>query len=201
MNKGNVLKTPLGPSLNRIALGRIADAIQVAGKALPCTVVKATGAIVAVNFEINSGYTLPQVVVPSIGAQWLRLPLQPGDLGVVFPADVYLGGVSGLGGGVADLTKRANLTALVFAPIGSNKFSAVSGNQLVGYGPAGVQFRDAGSASVINLTPTGITLSFGGHSIVLNNAGITLDGVLWDTHQHSYIPGSGMPILTGGPVA
>lgn len=184
-------KLPLGRTLNQIAMGRAEDAIQLLGKALPCSVVSRTGTIVKVRFEVNSVFTLADVVCPLAGSEYARPPIQPGCKGVAFPADAYLGGMSGLGGGVADLTRHANLSTLVFFPIGNTGHQTVDPNVHTIYGPAGVTLRDSGGAAVFQLTATSMTLSVAGHSIVINNTGVVIDGRVFLTHDHSGVQTGG----------
>jgi hypothetical protein len=106
-------------------------------------------------------------------------------LGVAFPASVYIGGVSGLGGGVATMALQGNLSCLVWFPIGNKAFSAVDPQAVTIYGPNGVVLRDSNSEASIALTPTGISLNCGGHSIVINSTGVTIDGKVFLTHEHS----------------
>ncbi|MCV5580282.1 hypothetical protein OFO05_33300, partial [Escherichia coli] len=74
--------------------------------------------MITVSFSLtNIPFTLPQVTIPLFGPEYVRYPMQPGDRGIVIPADTYIGGMSGLGGGVADLTQPMNLSALVYLPI------------------------------------------------------------------------------------
>jgi hypothetical protein len=153
------LKTPLANSLNAFASKAVNDTNQLIGKALPCSVVSVTGSIVKVKFEINSDFTLPQVTMPLFGPIYIRYPIQPGDKGLAIPGDAYLGGMSGLGGGVADLTQRANLSTLTFLPIGNTDWSEVDPNAVTIYGPNGVVLRDTGSGSIFTLTPTSIAIS------------------------------------------
>jgi hypothetical protein len=80
--------------------------MQLVGKVLPATIVSQSGKMVTVSFSLtNIPFTLPQVTIPLFGPQYVRYPMQPGDRGIVIPADTYIGGMSGLGGGVADLTQ------------------------------------------------------------------------------------------------
>lgn len=155
----NSQKTAFALTSNRWATKRINDAIQLAGKALPVKVTSVSGQIVTVQFLLTGIFTLPNdVKMPIFGPEYARAPTQVGDLGVVFPIDTYLGGVSGLGGGTADLSTRANLSTLVFFPVGNKNFSAVDPNVYTLYGPNGVTLRDSGSASQLLLTPDGIEL-------------------------------------------
>lgn len=151
-------KVPLSGSLNTFARGRARDALQNTGRSLPCSVVSVKGAIVQVRFEVQSVFTLPNVTIPLFGPEYIRYPIQPGDKGIVISADAYIGGVSGLGGGVADLTPRGNLAALVFVPIGNTAWSAVDGQAVVVYGPNGVVLRDTGAKVTFTLTPSGIAI-------------------------------------------
>lgn len=118
----NSQKTPLAFALPQVAEARVRAAIALEGKALPAKVVGRRDGlpIVTVGFLLtNVSYTLPRVTVPVLMSPYVREPTSVGDLGVVMPIDTYLGGVSGLGGGVADLSQRANLSTLYFVPIGS----------------------------------------------------------------------------------
>jgi hypothetical protein len=151
-------KLPFGVSLNAVARDRAVDAIEQQGRALPCSVVSVKGAIVQVKFEVQSTWTLPNVTVPVFGPEYVRWPIQKGDKGYCMTADAYLGGVSGLGGGVASLVQQANLSALVFMPIGNVAWQTVDGQAVVIYGPNGVTLRDSNSKVTFTLTPSGIVI-------------------------------------------
>ena len=110
-------KLNFASSMNRFTERKIENALQKSGKVLPASVVKQTGNMITVSFELRDiPYVLPQVTIPLFGPQYIRYPMQPGDKGIVIPADTYIGGVSGQGGGIADMTPPANLSALVFLP-------------------------------------------------------------------------------------
>lgn len=155
----NALKTPFGKSINTFAEKKVLDAIQLLGKALPASVVAVAGSIVTVKFELDSPFTLPVVTCPLFGPEYIRYPIQAGDRGVVLPAAVRLGGVSGLGGGVADLTTPANLSALVFLPCGNKNWSGVDPNAVTVYGPNGVVLKNTAATSTIILLPAGIAIT------------------------------------------
>ena len=162
MNPGNYQKTPLGLSLNRIARQSVGNEIQQQGKALPCSVVAVRGQIVTVKFEVKSTSTIPQVTIPIATSRYDWLPVQVGDTGVTMPADVYLGGISGLGGGVANMTPRANLTALVFVPCAQAAWTVPDINQRVVQGQTGVLLRDLADKCRLSLTAFGLTVTIGG---------------------------------------
>jgi hypothetical protein len=184
---------PFGRSINRFVRGAAQDAIQVLGRSLPASVVKIVGAIVQVNFELTGTQTIPQATVPTLGSQYVRVPIQPGEKGVTIAADTYLGGMSGLGGGVADGTIRGNLTPLVWSPIGNTGWDSVDPNQLtLTGGPNGILAKAAAGSSSLTITSTAITLAVGGHSVVINGSGVTIDGVAFLPHVHSGVStGSG----------
>jgi hypothetical protein len=133
---GNYQKTPLYTNLTRHGRREIDAALQLTGKALPASVTEVMGSIVTIKFELtNIPVTLPSVTVPIAGSEYIRLPLQVGCKGVVFPADARLGPISGLGGTSADLSTPGNLSALVFFPLGNKGFAAPEDpNQLELYG-------------------------------------------------------------------
>jgi hypothetical protein len=192
----NSQKTPLARSLNRVAIARVNDAMELLGRALPCSIVSMdeTNTIATVSFNVLSSFTLPNITIPVLTSQYLRLPLQPGDFGMTVAADVLLGGISGLGSGTAQLNiPPGNLQGLGFIPVGSSKFVSVDDkNKIILYGPNGFEIRDQGNnCSIVgdknNVTITAkttLTLQVGGKTVVINSSGITLDGILWETHEH-----------------
>ncbi|MDE2104415.1 MAG: hypothetical protein KGL39_44665, partial [Patescibacteria group bacterium] len=114
----NFAKLWLQKQFNRNAIRRAQEAIQSTGNALPCHVVKVSGSIVTVAFDVNATpWTLPQVTIPKAESSWIRMPTQVGDKGVTMPADAYLGPTAGFSTGVSDLTQPGNLSALVFVPV------------------------------------------------------------------------------------
>ncbi|ELM1462761.1 hypothetical protein AAII44_001160 [Salmonella enterica] len=152
-------KLNFGGNMNNFADQKIAAAMQMTGKVLPAEVVSQSGKMITISFLLRDiPYTLPKLTIPLFGPQYIRYPMQKGDKGIVIPADAYLGGASGLGGGTADLTPPANLSALVFLPISHTEWESVDGQVLTLYGPEGVTIRDAGSNTTFLLTPQSITI-------------------------------------------
>lgn len=161
---------------NQLAINRAQQAIENTGRALPCRVTKVTGAIVTVAFEVNSApLTLPPITIPKAESPWIRMPTQVGDKGVTMPADVYLGGVSGLGGGVASMARPGNLTALVFVPISNSGSPPIDQNAAQVQGPNGaiIQTTDGVPSSVVT-NQAGTTITFGEVSLVVNASGVTV---------------------------
>lgn len=190
-------KIPLSRTLSTFAQRKALDEIAKLGLALPGTVAAVSGAIITANFEVK-GLTLPQVQMPLAGPEYIRFPIQVGDKGLAIPASVYLGGVSGLGGGTATAVQRGNLATLFWMPISNTDWASVGSNVVTIYGPSGVTIRDTSAASIINLTPTEISMSCGGHTILINSAGVAIDGKLFLTHMHTLVQSGGSD---SGPVA
>ena len=178
---GNQQKTPLARSLEQFANRKVHSALDLLGQSLPCTVAAVIGSgIVKVNFELkNVPFTLPQITVPILGFEYVRMPIQTGCKGMVISADAYLGGMSGLGGGTADLTFRPNLANLVFVPLGNSGWSAADDpNAVVIYGPNGVILRDSDSKVVLTLSPTANTLNLPAGVPLTITGNVVIDGNL-----------------------
>jgi hypothetical protein len=178
----NSQKTPLARTLNQFAARTVLGAMEQLGRSLPASVVSRKGAIVTVKFLLTSPYTLPNVTVPLIGSEYVRLPIQAGCLGWVMTADAYLGGVSGLGGGTAGISPRGNLSMLVFSPIGNKNWTAADDDEaVVIYGPDGVILRDSKAAGKLQIKPTtvqwdlpaGVSLVINGNVVINGNETLT----------------------------
>ena len=198
MNLGNYQKTPIGESLARIPQAVVLTEMQKQGKAFPCTVVAVSGQIVTVKFEVVSSNTLPQISIPIATSRYDWLPVQVGDQGITVPADVYLGGISGLGGGTADMAPRANLAALLFLPCANKAWTTTNASMRVVQGPDGVLIQDMNGDAKVTVTPTIITLSCGGHSLTISSAGVETDGNIYESHYHVAPSGGGN---TGPPIS
>lgn len=168
-------------SMNNFAEVKIAEAMELVGKVLPATVVSQSGKMVTVSFSLTSiPFTLPQVTIPLFGPEYVRYPMQPGDRGIVIPADTYIGGMSGLGGGVADLTQPTNLSALVYLPISNTEWQDVDGQVVTVYGPEGVTLRDSGSNTTFLLKPDSIAISTpDSFTVTVGGTVISLIGTKW----------------------
>lgn len=195
----NFLKLWVQKTSNRTAINRAKLAIQSLGRALPCRVVAVSGAIVTVAFEVNAApWTLPNITIPKAESNWVRMPTQVGDKGYTVPADVYLGGISGLGGGTATMAPVGNLSALVFVPVSNQSSPPVDQNAAQVQGPNGAIIQtttgtvskivtDQNGTTVtygsntITINSTEIVLSAGGSSITINASGIALSGAVTGT--------------------
>ncbi|SAK53637.1 hypothetical protein AWB78_01345 [Caballeronia calidae] len=172
----NYSKLWLQNSLNQVAITRAQQAIESLGRALPCRVTAVEGAIVTIAFEMDTApWTLPPITIPKAESPWIRMPTQVGDQGVTMPADVYLGGVSGLGVGTADFRQAGNLEALVFVPVSNASSPPIDQDAAQVQGPNGTILRTTeGTTSSIVTDQNGTTITFGTTSLVINATGITL---------------------------
>ena len=135
-------KLPLQRSLSAIAQNGAQQAVSLLGKSLPASIVSINGAIAKIKFEVLSGYNLPEIEVPIAGSQYVREPLQAGDKGFLISCNSSVQAVSGMGENVADISDQANLSALIFVPIGNKNWKGVNGKMLVLTGLSDVMIRD-----------------------------------------------------------
>jgi hypothetical protein len=207
---GNAQKTPLARTLNKFSTQKALDQIEQRGQGLPGIVKSIAGSIVTIDFQV-SDLTLQPVEMTVFGSEYIRLPIQAGDKGVALPASVYIGGVTGLGGGVSDTTLRGNTSTLIWFPVGNSAWTLPPGadaNTLAMYGKTALLLLNSlGGASSVKLTATGITftfgsasiamnssgitLSFGGSSIVISSTGVSIMGVDFITHFHTLVQTGG----------
>lgn len=189
-------KVPFAVSLNNAIDRKIENSNQNLGQILPCTVTAVDGAIVTVNFEVLSGaLTLPPVTCPIAEPEYIRLPVQVGDKGVCMAASTRLGGVSGLGQGLAPLSNPSNLGSLIFVPIGNKNWFSVNGQYLVMYGIDGVEITTKQLDVKLTLNHSGIVIDLHGGTLVVNNGDTTMNGNLT---VNGLITGTNGFHITGG---
>jgi|SRR6185503_522769 len=154
----NYHKLWIQQNLNSNAINRALQAIQSTGRALPCTVVAVQvdgfASLVTVEFQAQfpyttpdgkaASFTLPPVTLPKAESPWMRSPTQLGDVGLTVPADTFLGGISGLGSGIAQVgVEYGNLSTLVWIPVAATAWTASPDpNKPWVNGPAGAVVSD-----------------------------------------------------------
>lgn len=166
----------LQKNLDQVAVNKAAQAIENLGRALPCRVTAVNGSIVTVAFEVDtSPWVLQPITIPKAESNWLRMPTQVGDKGVTSPSDLYLGGISGLGGGTADMRKRGSMSTLYFLPISNTSSGPIDPNAAQVQGPNGAIIKTTtGIASSVVTNTTGTTITFGSVSLIVNASGVTI---------------------------
>lgn len=193
----NFSKLWLQKTQNQLAINRASQEIQKQGRALPCRVTAVTGSIVTVEFEMDTApWTLPPVTIPKAESPWVRMPTQVGDFGYTAPADVYLGGISGLGGGIARFLRRGNLSNLVFTPVSNSGSPPIDQNAAQVQGPNGVINRTTtGTTSSVVTNTSGTTVTFGANTVVVNETEIALNV---DGGTSLVLNASGITLTVGG---
>ena len=200
----NSRKLPIFSSIGQAARQQAVRSDNLAGKAMPASVASVNGAAVTVNFEVQTGYPLPKISVPILGSEYIRLPIQPGCKGMVISSDYYLGAMTGLGTGAADMKRRGNLGNLVFVPLGSQSWASVDGDVLTMYGVSGVTITDKdGGNSSVTLTEDSAVLKCGDASVTCSGGKVSVSGTLVINGQeytaHTHTNGNqGQP--TGGVI-
>lgn len=197
-------KLPIFQSIQNAARGRADASSHAIGKSIPATVSAVDGAIVTVNFELDSGFVLPKINVPILGSEYIRIPVQVGCKGIVIACDYYIGAMSGLGTGRATALKRGNLSNLVFMPIGNSDWTDYDGDTLTLYGVSSVEIMDKpGGSSLVRVEENAITLENGDSSVEVSSSGVSIIGTLTINGQeytsHTHTNGNeGQP--TGGVI-
>lgn len=186
---------PLARSLTQFVEGKFEILDKINPQQLPCSVVSINNAIVTVKIEVQSSITFPLITVPQAISRYARPPTQVGDKGFLTSADVYLGGMSGLGGGVASYDRtESNLTTLVFVPLSStdtSKFPTIDPNAYHITGPNGAVIQNDSNTSNITVTPSAITITQGSASITLSGGNVQITGTLiingkaYLSHEHT----------------
>lgn len=196
----NAQKTPFASSLNRWGHKVAKAATNVLGQSVPASLKAAPGPIVEVNYEVKNAALPGNVQMPVLGSRYYRAPFQAGEKGMAIASDYYMGGMSGLGGGTADLSQHGNLATQAWTPVGHTDWPSVDPNMnVVTGGPSGVLIRNSESpGATFTMTGTAITLSCGGHTIVINSTGVVIDGIRFLTHRHTGVTVGGSP--TQGPI-
>ena len=201
-------------SLNPVSTVRAREEIDQDGQGLTCHVIAVSGALVTVAFDVISPWTIPQITIPKDEGPYFRNPTQVGDIGLAVPSGIYIGGLSGLGGGIADMVRRGNLSSLRFRTISSKGSPPPNQTQAIAQGPGGFLGQTLDGTSSVNVTGSGtvvtigsttvtvtsseIVLTAGGNSVTVNSSGVaisgtlTINGAAFLAHAHSGVTtGSG----------
>jgi hypothetical protein len=130
-------------------------------------------------------------------SRYCRAPIKIGDQGFATTADAYLGGVTGLGSGNATLTRRANLAALVWVPLGNVSFSSID--------PTSMHLESQNGLFTVDVANSGIKLAYNGTTYleVDSSGNVTINGRVFMNHDHSpgtYVAGTTPVTGTSGTV-
>lgn len=182
-------KIPLAISLANFTEQSVQEGLSGLGQVYPCTV-KEVGVdgegntVVTVNFEINpvsstgNKITLPPVTMPIAESSYIRLPVQVGDTGIAISASVRIGGITGLGTGLAPLSPASNLGALVFLPVSNVNWDTLDPDAVVINAPNGSIIRTEDGKAIVTVAKDKITVAYGSTTMVVNNSNVTITGNL-----------------------
>lgn len=178
----NSQKTPLAYSIPRIIRGQVESGQQDQPQGYPSSVksVNADGTVTA-SFQMQGAGqsntpTLKDITIPQYHSEYAIPPTQVGDKGFLVMGQTYLGGQSGLGGGISNYYRTGNFTTATWHPIQNKNWTRPDPNAYLLQGPNGVILRDMASGCVITLTATQITIkdSFG-HEVWMVSGGLFVD--------------------------
>lgn len=167
-------KKPIQQSLPAVMRGAINDSQQLQCQEWPCTVISVDGAIVTVSFEVATEFTLPQVSCPIAESRYVRIPVQEGDQGMVMAASTRLGGVTGLGSGLAPLASPGNLGGLVFVPLGNKNWTTIDPNAVVIQAPNGSKILTDDGASEIIVDTDQVQITQGSTTVTVTDGNVTI---------------------------
>ena len=182
-------KIPLAVSLANFTEQSVQEGLSGLGQVYPCTV-KSVGldgagnTVVTVNFEINpvsstgTKITLPEVTMPIAESKYVRLPVQVGDQGIAVAASVRIGGITGLGTGLAPLAPASNLGALVFLPVSNTAWTTLDPNAVVISASNGAIIRTDDGKAVVTIADDKITVAYQTINFVIDGSKVTINGNL-----------------------
>ena len=182
-------KIPLAVSLANFTEQAVQEGLSGLGQVYPCTV-KSVGldgagnTVVTVNFEINpvsstgTKITLPEVTMPIAESKYVRLPVQVGDQGIAIAASVRIGGITGLGAGLAPLAPASNLGALVFLPVSNTAWTTLDPNAVVISASNGAIIRTDDGKAVVTIADDKITVAYQTINFVIDGSKVTINGNL-----------------------
>lgn len=178
-NGGNMsLKTPVAYGVNSNVAARVGALAQLIGKGLPCKVIEVlVGPLVTVQFQLHSIWNIPNITMPLAGLpQYIRVPIQVGDVGYAQPASINLDNITGRSTVIPNAALDGNLSDLSFHPLSGPTWPnlGMPGNSTILYGASGggVILQDKATGATITVT----TNQSGGFVVKQNNLKLTLNG-------------------------
>jgi hypothetical protein len=126
-------KLPLKAALPGHTKAFIADNNQAIGKSLACHITgfpyqsggNINTSMVSVKFDVVANFTRPEIIIPVAMAKYVYFPLAVGDKGMAIAINADYGQITGLGGGIPLDDYTANMSGLIFLPIGNVAFDMV----------------------------------------------------------------------------
>lgn len=165
----NTQKYPPLKALTEMVNNLIEDRLDIKGKQLPCYVTDVDNQFVTVHFDmLPDGIVYPEITIPIMGWEYIRIPIQKGDKGVTLAADVSLRNISKQVG-VANRSILPSLTPLFFVPIANTQWSKEDGKKVVIVGPEGAIIKTKDAKDIITVDSDKIELKSGSSTTVTVN--------------------------------
>jgi formylmethanofuran dehydrogenase subunit C len=135
-------KQPISQSLNNMAFRNAQDATEHLGYSLPCEIVTVNHDknTVEVKFDVTSGWTIPNVIIPIAMCEYVRIPYQVGDKGYCNAMDTRTKD--------SNLVQVGNLTGLIFVPMSQASWSTTDKDRLTLYGKTAVDIKGTSGGTV-----------------------------------------------------
>lgn len=166
----NAQKYPLLQALSEMVNNLIEDRLDIKGKQLPCYITDVDNQFVTVHFDmLPDGIVYPEIKIPIMGWEYIRIPVQKGDKGVTLAADVSLRNISKQGG-VANRSILPSLTPLFFVPIANNQWSKEDGKKVVIVGPEGAIIKTKDISNIITVDTGKIEIKSGSNAVITVNS-------------------------------
>lgn len=170
----NSQKYPPLQALAEMQNNLIDNRLAIKGKQLPCYVVDVDNQFVTVHFDmLPDGLVYPEVKIPIMGWEYIRIPVQKGDKGFTLAADASLRNVSKQGG-VSNRSSLPSLTPLVFVPIANTQWSKENGGKVVIIAPTGSIIKTKDGSHVITVDSNKIEVKTPDTSIVSDSSGVNI---------------------------
>lgn len=170
----NSQKLPPIESLTQLINSLINDRLSIEGKQLPCYVVDVDNQFVTVHFDmLPDNIVYPEIKIPILSWEYIRIPIQKGDKGVTLAADVSLRNVSKQGG-VANRSILPSLTPLFFVPISNIVWSKEDDKKVVIVGPEGAIIKTKDGKNIITVDQGKIELKSSETIVTVNNNSATI---------------------------
>lgn len=196
------VRLPEYKSLNQLADNATKNHSDLLGKIVPGTVVSFDGVFAVVNIEISSQNNYPQLKVPVLCSEYIRLPIQKGCRGFLIPLSVSIDHICGLGQTAPGNAPTLNMSNMAFLPIASHTQQAFKDTEtLYLYGEKkGVKIQTKNGSTFIHahgktIKIEGETISIRGDASLIGNLNIvgdvtitgklTINGIEFPNHTHS----------------
>ncbi|CAI3958274.1 unnamed protein product [Commensalibacter communis] len=189
----NPLKAPLFKSLIDIAQNTVNSDNDLQGKIWPATIETYDGFMAIVNIEISSVNNYPQIEVPVLRSEYIRLPIQKGCRGFLIPLAVNIDHIIGMGLTAPTDTAGFNLGNMAFLPIASQLDPKTDKDILVIYGEdQGVKIQSKDGKTFVYIKKNSIEID-GDVTLKKNitiNGDVDIKGTLtvgnieFKSHQH-----------------